>query len=300
MLCFLSCTIRAQLKDSVVEAGEKVITLSEVVVSKNVNVPYFISRVQGDTSFYKSFRNLRILGFTALNDIRMLSKRGGLIASLNSTTRQIRTDSCRRMEVLSEQVTGDMYDKEGQLNYYTADMYASLFFTKGQVCGETNIVGNTSRNLSGKSGMDKRREQLKMLFFDPGKRIPGIPLLSGKTELFDADIISYYDMRIDYDTRNNKNCFVFTQKVKPGKEDRVLIDEMKTWFSDPGMEVLARNYAISYDAGLFDCRVEMQVEMGSFGDLSVPNLIRYTGNWKVPFKRREHGLFTATLSDFSR
>ena len=83
-------------------------------------------------------------------------------------------------------------------------------------------------------------------------------------------------------------------------EDHVLIDEMKTWFSDPGMEVLARNYSLSYDAGLFDCRVNMEVEMGSFGDLTVPDLIRYTGSWKVPFKKRERGIFTATLSDFSR
>ena len=28
----------------------------------------------------------------------------------------------------------------------------------------------------GKSGMAKHKEQLKMLFFNPGKKIPGIPL----------------------------------------------------------------------------------------------------------------------------
>ena len=31
---------------------------------------------------------------------------------------------------------------------------------------------------------------------------------------------------------------------------------------------------------------------------TVPSLIRYNGNWKAIFKKRERGVFTATLSDF--
>jgi len=29
-------------------------------------------------------------------------------------------------------------------------------------------------------------------------------------------------------------------------------------------------------------------------------LIRYNGNWHVAFKKREHGVFTATLFDYKR
>ena len=36
------------------------------------------------------------------------------------------------MEVINETVTGDFYEKDSSYNYYTAELYAGLFFTKGQ------------------------------------------------------------------------------------------------------------------------------------------------------------------------
>jgi hypothetical protein len=44
------------------------------------------------------------------------------------------------MEVLEQTHSGDIFDKNGNYNYYTAQMYAGLFFTKDSVCGEDNIV----------------------------------------------------------------------------------------------------------------------------------------------------------------
>ena len=141
--------------DSVLKTGNRVITLSEVVVEKKLDVPGFIHRVKNDSSFYKAFRNLRILGFTSLNDIRMLDKKGSMKASLKSRTRQLHSQGCRTMDVLEEEITGDMYDDARNFNYYTAQMYASLFFTKGKVCGENNIVSGTSFSTSGKTGWDR-------------------------------------------------------------------------------------------------------------------------------------------------
>ena len=43
-------------------------------------------------------------------------------------------------KLLNESATGDFYEKDRDYNYYTAELYASLFFTKGEICGETNIV----------------------------------------------------------------------------------------------------------------------------------------------------------------
>ena len=116
---------------------ETYITLSEIVVNNKLDVASFIERVKNDTTFYKAFRNLRIIGYTSLNDIRMLDKDGKIQASLRSKTKQIGIGNCRKMEVLDQTVTGDMYDESGNFNYYTAQMYAGLFFTKDSVCGET-------------------------------------------------------------------------------------------------------------------------------------------------------------------
>jgi hypothetical protein len=239
-----------------------------------------------------------MIGYSAINDIRMLDKEEKLKASLHSKTKQIRTGKCRTMQVLEEQTSGDIYDNQHQFNYYTAQMYASLFFTKGQVCSETNIVGSNEFSVNNKSGMDKHKEQLKMLFFNPGKRINGLPFISNKTAIFEEDISDSYDMSIDMDVRNNMNCYVFKQKVKPGREDDVIVDEMTTWFEDSSLQVVARNYLLSYDAGVYDFKVNMEVEMTKCKDLIVPSLIRYIGNWKAIFKKRERGVFTATLFDF--
>ncbi len=38
------------------------------------------------------------------------------------------------MEVIEEKTTGNFYDRKGDYNYYTAELYANLFFTKGTVC----------------------------------------------------------------------------------------------------------------------------------------------------------------------
>jgi hypothetical protein len=302
ILLLLSFILFAQdkKKDSTIKVDNNYITLSEIVVNNKLDIASFIERIKNDTTFYKAFRNLHIIGYTALNDIRMLDKKGNLQASLNSKTKQIRENGCRKMEVLQQAATGDIYDNKGSFNYYTAQMYAGLFFTKDSVCGEDNIVKGHEFSTEGLSGIDKHKEQLKMLFFNPGKKIKGLPFISGKTEIFDESMADKYDMNIDYRNYNNLPCYVFIVKVKENKKSDVVIDEMTTWFNEKTFEIVARNYSISYDAGVYDFNVNMEVQMTKAGDLLVPSLLRYNGNWKVIFKKREHGIFTATLFDFVR
>lgn len=285
-------------KDTTVKVNEHFVTLSEIVVNKKLDVASFIERVKNDTTFYKAFRNLRIIGYTALNDIRMLDKNGNMLASLRSKTKQIRTGNCRKMATINQTVTGDMFDKGGNFNYYTAQMYAGLFFTKDSVCGETNIVKGHEFSTNGLSGMEKHKEQLKMLFFNPGKRINGLPFISNKTAIFDPSMADDYDMDIDYKAFDSIPCYVFSIKVKSNKKSDVVIDEMTTWFNEKTFEIVARNYSLSYDAGVYDFDVNMQVQMTKVGNLLVPSLLKYNGNWKAIFKKRERGVFTATLFDF--
>lgn len=293
----LSHSLSAQ--DSTQKVGNNYITLSEVILHKDLDVPGFIKRVKSDTSFYKSFKNLRIIGFKSWNDIRMLDKKGNLKAHLQSVTQQHRKDNCRSMDVLEENVTGDIYTSSKEYNYYTLAMYASLFFTDGVICGEDNIVGDTEFSLSGKKGMEKHKEQLKMLFFNPGRKIRGLPFMSNKTDIFSNKLSDDYSMEIDHEMFNGEACFVFRQTVLPGHRSKVVIQTMTTWFSETDFEVLGRKYELKYNAPVYDFDVRMEVEMTRLGELTVPRLIRYNGNWKVMTKKRERGIFTATLGEFS-
>lgn len=280
----------------------KMVTLTEVTVRTDINVAKFIERVKSDTTFYKAFRSLHLVGFTSLNDIRLRDKKNNVIASLQSKTIQSRKDNCRSMEIVNEQTTGDFYDKHKEYNYYTAELYAGLFFTNGEVCGESNIVKGIELNPRSQKGIEKHKQQLKILFFNPGKKISGIPLMGDKIDIFDPDRAKLYDFLIDYDDYDNKPCYIFSIKAKQdlsgGEKDKIVIDSMITWFDPHTMEVLARKYDMSYDAGVYDFNVHMEVQMTRFGKYLLPKTLRYVGTWDVPFKKRERGVFTATLFDF--
>lgn len=169
IFCFAFCLSlsvgKAQDKNVLIEAEGRQVTLSPVVVRSGTNVPGFIKRVEQDTTFYKAFKNLRILSYSALNDVRMFNRRGKVEASLSSKTRQWASKSCRVTKVIEEKTTGAYYKSDGDYNYYTAELYASLFFSKDTVCGQTNVIGDVHRSIKGKKGLDKHKEQLKMLFF---------------------------------------------------------------------------------------------------------------------------------------
>ncbi len=288
--------------DTTYVLNNKAYQLSEVVVCNNLNVPAFIQRVKDDTTFYKAFRNLRILNYTSYNDVRMKNKKDELIASLSSKTVQTSKAQCRSMQTFDEKITGDMLTASGDYNYYTMKLFASLFFTKGTLCGQDNIVGNKKLDVKSKSGEEKRKEQLKMLFFNPGQRIPGLPFIANNVAIFDEDMAALYDFKIDLVERNGSTCYVFDIKPRADlsneDKDKIVIDAMTTWFDYKNFNIVARNYSLSYNAAVYSFDVKMEVEMTQFGDLTVPKFMRYNGQWGIIFKKKERGVFTATLSDF--
>ncbi|HEU4634291.1 MAG TPA: hypothetical protein VFS22_09915, partial [Flavisolibacter sp.] len=103
---------------------------------------------------------------------------------------------------------------------------------------------------------------------------------------------------------HGQHCYVFKilpkENLGSAQKNRIVFDNITTWFNSKTMEIVARNYDLSYDTPVYDFNVHMEVEMTRFGELLVPQVLRYIGEWKVAFKKRERGLFTATLSDFTR
>ena len=301
IICINTSFLHAQ--DTSVLVNQRAFTLAEVVVRNNFDYKAVLTTIQEDTTFYKAFRNLHIIGFSSYNDIQLLDKQDKLKASLFSKTRQHRIGNCRYMEVLEEKTTGDFYNSKQQPNYLTAELYGSLFFTKDTICGENNWVKGRTLQASGKKGMEKHREQLKMLFFNPGKKIPGIPFIGDKLDLYDEAAHELYDYRLDVEELRGNLVYIFSVTPKENlgslKNDRVVVDRMVTWFDMKTMEVLARNYSLSYKAGVYDFDVSMEVEMTRYKQWIVPKILRYKGNWDVVFKKREKAIFTATLFDFN-
>lgn len=276
--------------------------LDSVVISAsrvNFDVPGFIKMVEDDTTFYKAFKNLRILAYTAENDIRIFGKKGNAKASLLSTTRQHRNNGCRTMSVISEKTTGDFYNHKKDYNYYTAELYANLFFTEGKVCGENNIVKGGEDIKTSNGSMERHKEQLKELIFNPGQPIPGVPLISNKVAIFDDEVAPMYDFSITSAEYGDTPCYVFTAMAKPEYKKKVVINKLVTYFNKQDLEIVYRDYALSYNTWVFDFDVHIRVKMTHFNNYMVPSTINYDGDWKVPFHKREHALFTATFHDFA-
>ena len=302
LFCLLFVSFQSIAQDTSVIIDEHRFTLGEVVVRNNFDYKTLLVQIKEDTTFYKAFRNLRVMGFSSYNDIKMLDKKGGVKAYLFSKTKQNHENGCRTMEVLEETVTGDFFDSKKNYNYMTPELYAGLFFTKGKICGENNIVKGRNLSDANKKGMEKHKEQLKMLFFNPGKKIPGIPFVGDKLDLYDETAHKLYDYKLDIVEFHGVLTYVFsiTPKDEEVNNNRVVVDQMVTWFDMKTLEVLARNYSLSYKAGLYDFDVSMEVEMTKFEGLTVPKILRYKGNWDVIFKKRERAVFTATLFDFKK
>lgn len=276
--------------------------LDSVVISAsrvNFDVPGFIKMVKEDTSFYKAFKNLRILAYTAENHIQILNKKDKDIASLTSTTRQHREKGCRTMSVVTEKTTGNFYNNRGDYNYYTAELYASLFFTKGEICDENNIIKGSGDTKTSSGSMEKHKDQLKELIFNPGQPIAGVPLISNKVAIFDDKVAPMYDFSITSSEYRNTPCYVFTARAKPGFANNVVINKLITYFTKDNLEIVFRDYSLSYNAWVFDFDVNMQVQMSHFDGLMVPAVIKYNGDWKAPFHKREHAIFTATFHGFA-
>ncbi|MBS1746674.1 MAG: hypothetical protein JST21_10945 [Bacteroidetes bacterium] len=291
-------------KDTTVIIDKGTFTLKEVIVRNHMDYKSLLRRIQNDTTFYKAFRNLHIIEFSAYNNIRMLDKHNNPEASYFSKTRQLRNDGCRTTQTLEQKTTGDFLKPNGDFNYLTGEMYASIFLTKGKTCGETNIVAGREFSTAGKSGTDKHKEQLKMLFFEPGKKIPGIPFIGNKLDLYDDDAHQLYNYTLDYDSHNGQWVYIFTIKPKDDlgffRRNNIVVDEMTTMFDAKTMEVVGRTYALSYHAGFYDFDVKIEVDMTHIGNLLVPETMRYKGNFSALTKKRERGEFTATLFDFKK
>ena len=291
-----------QAQDSSVTVEKKVISLSDVVIQTHIDYKTLIHQIVNDTTFYKAFRNLRILNYESYNSIMMYGKKNRVLASLHSKTKQTRKDGCRTMEVVKEDTTGDFYNSNHGYNYLTAELYASLFFTKGKVCNESNIVKGKSFDPSTKTGTEKHKEQLKMLFFNPGKKIPDIPFIGNKLDLYDENASAKYDYKLDAKDYKGKYCYTFSIIPKSNlwfyQRSGIVVDEMTTYFDASTLEVLYRKYTLSYHAGVYSFDVDMEVEMTKIKDLLVPETLRYKGEWNVILKKKENGAFTASLFNF--
>jgi hypothetical protein len=269
------------------------VQLDSITISSGFDVKAFIRRVQADTTFYKAFKSMHFIPYRAVNDIGAYDKDGILSASYHSKTKQDIKDHCRNTVVLGQQTTGDFYKRNGDYNYYTAELFEHLFFSKDPVCNESDIV--TGAQMQGAGPMAKSEYELKQLIFNPGSKVSGVPFMGDRASIFDEDEAKKYDFKIVQELYDGGPCYVFRITPKSGYEHSVLYNELTTWFRKRDYSIVARNYSLSYHTLVYDFDVRMNVKTTQIGGRLYPTFICYDGNWHVVTKKREKVKFTIAI-----
>ena len=271
------------------------ISLDTFVLKSGFDVNAFIRRVQTDTTFYKAFKSTHLVPYGAVTDFHVFDKNGEVVATYDSKTEQVRDKGCRTTKVLEQKSTGDFFKRNGEYNYYTAGLFAHLFFATTPVCGENDIVAG-SLNVRPEGQMAKSEYELKQLIFNPGSKVSGVPFMGDRASIFEQSEAEKYNFKVTVDTSGGQECYVFSITPKQGYEHSVIYDELITWFRKSDYSIVARNYTLSYHTMVYDFDVRMKVRTKQIGDKLYPTSIDYDGNWHVFTKKRERVKMSMVIS----
>jgi hypothetical protein len=293
----LCCCVLSLLKSRAQEVDTTVLgmhfVMDEVVVKsakKGWDLEGFIRRMKEDTTFYKAFLGLRVVPYTSDNEIVFWDENSKTIAQLENRTEQSIQGHCRTVKVRNEKVRGTYYDKQHNPRYYTAELMQHLFFrARTNECGTSDNI-QSSNTRPGK--IEKHKEQLKQLVFNPGSKVEGIPFVGKKASVFeDKGIQQRYDFALKLVPYNGEECYFFQAIPKEAFKDEVVYHQLDTWFRASDYAIVARDYALSYHTLLYDFDVVMKVRLEKLGTRLLPSSIDYSGNWHVFTKKRERAKF---------
>lgn len=279
----------------------KTITLDSAVNIKaeRLNIETFINKIINDTTFYQSFRDMKRYSFIAENRIYSYDKKNKVDGKIY---RKIKHNNSGpyKMEYLVKQDEGKMFKKNGKYQLYTVEMFDYIFMN----AYSTDFVKNAPiDNEKGGTTNEGYKSKLKTLIFNPGRPVKGIPFIGSKTEIFTANMRQYYDYAFSSGTYlDSIPVYRFKVSVKPDlsswTKDGIMIKELVTIFDKRNFNILGRYVDMKYSNMLFDFDVQMNIEMGYFGEDKLPTKITYQGNWNVPLKKEERASFLVIHKDY--
>lgn len=263
------------------------------VSSTRLTIESFINEIINDTSFYAAFRNMKKYSFTAENRIFTYDKKNAVAGKIYRRIYH-NNEGPYQMQFLEKKDEGNVYKRNGKYALYTVEMFDYIFMN----AYNSDFV--PSAPISGAKGESNEsyKDKLKTLIFSPGRPIKGVPFIGKKTEIFTANMRQYYDYSFYRGTYlDSIPVYRFKVEMKPGlsnwTKDGLMIKELTTIFDMRNFQILGRFVDMKYDNFAFDFDVQMNIELGYFGNdqTLLPTKITYQGNWDIPFKREERASF---------
>jgi len=279
-------------------------TLRTIVIDSNLvnikshrlNAQDFIDAMLADTGFYLAFRNMKKYAFDAENRVFTYDKKNKVEGKIYRKIHHSNVKGTHKIEFLAKRDSGAVYKKNGKYELYTVEMFDYIFmnaynsdFIKGDA-----PVGN------GKN--EGYKAKLKTLIFTPGRRVSGIPFISGKTEIFGSDLKEFYMYQFARGTYlDTIPVYRFKITPKPSTaDDDVMIKEVTTIFDVRTFQILGRYIDLKFHNFLVDFNVQMNIECNNFNGELLPVKITYQGNWDVPFHKEERASFLIVHKNYKK
>lgn len=277
--------------------------LDSIVVSASrtgFDLDDFVEMVQKDTSFYKSFRQLRFTNYQSTHNLSMYDKKGKNKSHYNSKLNQKVQGLCRQIEFLEENYADNFFKKKRKHRFYTGKLLDVLF--QSEACESqyaSSVEANEASSQSSRTG--RHVQELKKLIFQPGQKA-NVPLIGNKTAIFEKKMAPYYNFSITSKIyKGTIDCYVFKAELRPEyqtkKQDKTVVKFLETYFNKDDFAIVARNYHLAYYGALYDFDVKMEIECKAFGESFLPARINYDGFWDIPGRKPEIGKFSIEIEN---
>ena len=265
------------------------------IKSHRLNVQDFIDAIVADTGFYKAFRNMKRYSFIAENHIYTYDKKNKIEGEIYRKIKHNIVGGKHQTQYLVKQDKGNVYKKNGKYQLYTVEMFDYIFnnaYNSDFVKGEP-LPGSNGKNQTYK-------DKLKTLIFQPGRKVTGIPFISGKTEIFGRDIRQFYYYQFDRGTYLDSipvYRFKVIRKSSTAPGD-VMINELTTIFDMRDFKILGRYVDMKYSNLFLSFDIQMNIELNRYNSELLPIKVSYQGNWDIPFHKVERASFLILHKDY--
>ena len=279
----------------------KSIVIDSVAVnirSHRLNAQDFIDAMLRDTGFYKAFQNMKYYAFDAENRIFSYDKDNKVNGKVYRKIHHSNEGGPHKMTILEKQESGDLRDKKGKYQLYTLEMFDYIFMNDYN----SDFVSKSAGGPVPKGTNEGYKDKLKTLIFTPGRKVKGIPFISGKTEIFSPDLKQFYDYQFARGTYLDTipvYRFKITQK-RSSADDDVMEKEITTIFDTRTFQILGRYIDLKFHNFLVSFDVQMNIECNNFGGQLLPVKITYQGNWDIPFHKTERASFLIVHKNYKK
>lgn len=284
---------------------DSIVTLDSAMVEATkggFSTSDFIQLVKDDTSFYHAFQCLHFYPYKIEGNLAVVDKDNNERATMHRKAQQKVKNNFKWVVINNEKITGKIFKRNGNFNYYTAELFDHIFFPNDTTHTERYIPDSKNKS-NGESYNEKNTDRLKVLIFNPGAEVKGVPLVGNKLNIFDEDMLQYYNYSITTAKYNDSlSCYVFTCTAKKDEagntNGKAVIKLLISYFDKKSFNVIARKYVMSYNSVAFDFDVTMDVKLQEIKSELVPVSIAYQGFWDVAFKKREEVNFSLGFFDW--